>query len=316
MEYHEFVEELEKSLQDQMKGETAFSIQTQTIQNNGEDQKEILYCRAGETWGLPLPVEEAYDDFLEGIPIEKIAQKMMKLMKRYTEVVPRNWREKYTYLPENIVPALIPSEGNEVLLEKIPHIPFYDLQIIFKFRVSGGEGCETVTVTDEYILEQGWTEQELLDLSLNNEIFKESALFVHMSENVQEMAVLTKSDDLEQLKDFRDRALLLTNIYFDFGAASVLNQELMCRITDGFGENMYIIPADIEACMLVAESDLTQKDVQEILDHYNRFSLAPEKKLSDHIYYFDREKKEIRQLARPEEKIEKCPIQVPDKGRR
>ena len=316
MEYHEFVEELEKSLQDQMKGETDFSIQTQTIQNNGEDQKEILYCRAGETWGLPLPAEEAYYDFLEGIPIEKIAQKMMKLMKRYTEVVPRNWREKYTYLPENIVPALIPSEGNEVLLEKIPHIPFYDLQIIFKFRVSGGEGCETVTVTDEYILEQGWTEQELLDLSLNNEIFKESALFVHMSENVQEMAVLTKSDDLEQLKDFRDRALLLTNIYFDFGAASVLNQELMCRIADGFGENMYIIPADIEACMLVAESDLAQKDVQEILDHYNRFSLAPEKKLSDHIYYFDREKKEIRQLARPEEKIEKRPVQVPDKGRR
>ena len=316
MEYHEFVEELEKSLLDQMKGETAFSIQAQTIQNNGEDQKEILYCRAGETWGLPLPAEEAYDDFLEGIPIEKIAQKMMKLMKRYTEVVPRNWREKYTYLPENIVPALIPSEGNEVLLEKIPHIPFYDLQIIFKFRVSGGEGCETVTVTDEYILEQGWTEQELLDLSLNNEIFKESALFVHMSENVQEMAVLTKSDDLEQLKDFRDRALLLTNIYFDFGAASVLNQELMCRIADGFGGNMYIIPADIEACMLVAESDLTQKDVQKILDHYNRFSLAPEKKLSDHIYYFDREKKEIRQLARPEEKIEKCPVQVPDKGRR
>ena len=66
MEYHEFVEELEKSLLDQMKGETAFSIQAQTIQNNGEDQKEILYCRAGENWGLPLPAEEAYDDFLEG----------------------------------------------------------------------------------------------------------------------------------------------------------------------------------------------------------------------------------------------------------
>ena len=89
MEYYEFVEELEKSLLDQMKGETAFSIQAQTIQNNGEDQKEILYCRAGENWGLPLPAEEAYDDFLEGIPIEKIAQKMVKLMKRYTEVVPR-----------------------------------------------------------------------------------------------------------------------------------------------------------------------------------------------------------------------------------
>ena len=130
------------------------------------------------------------------------------------------------------------------------------------------------------------------------------------------MAVLTKADDLEQLKDFRDRALLLTNIYFDFGAASILNKELMCRIADGFGENMYIVPADVESCMLVAESDLARKDVQEILDCFNRFSLAPEKKLSDNIYYFDREKKEIRQLARTEEKIEKRPVQVPDKGRR
>lgn len=68
--------------------------------------------------------------------------------------------------------------------------------------------------------------------------------------------------------------------------------------------------------MLVAESDLAEKDVQEILDSFNRFSPAPEKKLSDHIYYFDRDKKEIRQLARPEEKIEKRPVQVSDKGRR
>ena len=316
MEYSEFIEELEISLQDQMKGETAFSIRAQTMQKNGEEHKEILYCRAGETWGLPLPTKEAYDDFLEGIPIEKIAQKMVKLMKRYTEVVPRKWRTEPALLPENIIPVLIPSEGNEALLETVPHIPFYDLQIIFRFRVPGGDGCETVNVTNEYIREQGWTEQELLDLSLNNEIFKESALFAHMSENAQEMAALTKADNLEQLKDFRERALLLTNIYFDFGAASVLNQELMCRIADMFGENMYIIPADIEACMLVAESDLAEKDVQEILDSFNRFSPAPEKKLSDHIYYFDRDKKEIRQLARPEEKIEKRPVQVSDKGRR
>ena len=67
MEYSEFVEELEISLQDQMKGETAFSFRAQTMQKNGEEHKEILYCRAGDTWGLPLPTEEAYDDFLEGI---------------------------------------------------------------------------------------------------------------------------------------------------------------------------------------------------------------------------------------------------------
>ena len=255
MEYSEFIEELEISLQDQMKGETAFSFRAQTMQKNGEEHKEILYCRAGDTWGLPLPTEEAYDDFLEGTPLEKIAKKMVKLMKRYTEVVPRKWKIEPALLPENIIPVLIPSEGNEALLETIPHIPFYDLQIIFRFRVPGGDGCETVNVTNEYIREQGWTEQELLDLSLNNEIFKESALFAHMSENAQEMAALTKADNLEQLKDFRERALLLTNIYFDFGAASVLNQELMCRIADMFGENMYIIPADIEACMLCREGN-------------------------------------------------------------
>lgn len=316
MEYNEFVEELEIGLQDQMKGETAFSIQAQTTQKNGEDHKEILYCRAGDTWGLPLPTEEAYDDFLEGIPIEKIAQKMVKLMKRYTEVVPRKWKIEPALLPENIIPVLIPSEGNEALLETIPHIPFYDLQITFKFRVIDENGCDTVNVTNEYIREQGWTEKELLDLSLNNEIFKESALFARMSEKAEEMAVLTKADELERLKDFREHALLLTNIYFDFGAASVLNQELMCRIADRFGENMYIIPADIEACMLVSESDLAEKDVQEILDCFNRFSPAPEKKLSDHIYYFDREKREIQQIPRPEEKMEKHFIPVSDKRRR
>ena len=40
MEYSEFVEELEISLQDQMKGETAFSFRAQTMQKNGEEHKE------------------------------------------------------------------------------------------------------------------------------------------------------------------------------------------------------------------------------------------------------------------------------------
>lgn len=142
MEYSEFIEELEISLHDQMKGETAFSIRAQTMQKNGEEHKEILYSRAGDTWGLPLPTKEAYDDFLEGIPIEKIAQKMVKLMKRYTEVVPRKWRIESALLPENIIPVLIPSEGNEALLETIPHIPF----MIFRLLLNSGSLTRTAVI--------------------------------------------------------------------------------------------------------------------------------------------------------------------------
>lgn len=317
MEYSEFLEELEKRLLDQVKDETDFTVQAQIMHKNGVDQTEIIYRRAGEELGLPLPTEKAYDDFLEGVPIEKISQKMVKLMKRYTEVVPGRYNIEPIFLPDNIIPALIPSKGNENLLETIPHIPFHDLQIIFKYRVPVGNGCDTVNVSNEYIKKQGWTEQDLLDIALNNAVFKEEIIFAHISsEQMADLAVLTEADDLGQLKDFTDRALIITNIYFDFGAASILNRELMTKIADGFGENLYIIPADIEACMLVAEGDLEERAVQEILDCYNLISETPETRLSDHIYYFDKEKREIQQIARPEEKMEKHSIQASEKPRR
>lgn len=44
------------------------------------------------------------------------------------------------FVPENIFPVLVPAKGNEGLLEEIPHIPFENLQVIFKFDLQSFVG--------------------------------------------------------------------------------------------------------------------------------------------------------------------------------
>ena len=53
MEYSEFIEELEISLQDQMKGETAFSIRAQTMQKMEKSIRKFFIAELGRLGGFP-----------------------------------------------------------------------------------------------------------------------------------------------------------------------------------------------------------------------------------------------------------------------
>ena len=106
-----------------------------------------------------------------------------------------------------------------------------------------------------------------------------------------EMNVAEKSEETEPVN--------VLSVLNDIGgsAAAVLSEKVMERVIDKVGENFYILPASVHEVLIVS-ADLNSanelQNLQDIVKSVNAETLDPKERLSDAVYIYDREKKEIR----------------------
>ena len=252
--------------------------------------------------GITLYAENMYEQYKAGASIEQIVKENLHVMREFSKGMPKEIDFDKLLCKENIIPALIPSRGNEALLKTVPHIPFQDMQIVFKFAFEGFGGPATANVTNSFAQEHGYSEQELLDIAKNNAVFKDRLIITSIDNRNFEKPLSKRDDDFSYINDLCDRAVIITNTDLYYGAAAILDTDVLSKVSEAFGENLHIIPSDIHSCMLIAESEKSKSEVQDLLYISNIFVTSPEERLSNSAYYFDNKTK---QITNPFQKKEK-----------
>lgn len=302
MEFNQFKKEIEGQLIRNIGDDSDYMIHSATVPKNGENLNGFAYKRKDGNIGITLYAEDMYEQYKAGTSIEQIAQEALHVMREYSQGMPKELDYNKLFSKENIIPALIPSRGNEALLKTVPHIPFQDMQIIFKFAFEGFGGPATTNVTNSFAQEHGYSEQELLDIAKNNVVFKDRLIITSIDNRSFEKPLLKRDDDFSYINDLRDRAVIITNTDLYYGAAAILDTDVMSKVSEAFGENLHIIPSDIHSCMLIAESEKSKSEVQDFLYISNIFVTSPAERLSNSAYYFDNKTK---QITNPFQKKEK-----------
>lgn len=208
----------------------------------------------------------------------------------------RSREELAEYLTaENIIPVLIAEKGNEALLEKVPHVLFHDLEIIFKFMVPNNRESMP-DVTNMFMEQQGWDAEELLEIAKRNLKNREQARVLPMKkaaeESLRPIGQEPIEENLEFIRETRETMVMLTNCSEIYGAACILDDGLMKKIGEAFEGDMYIIPASVNYCILVQAEIAMLEDLQRMLRESNK--LIPQQEwLSDEVYYYDACTREI-----------------------
>ena len=109
---------------------------------------------------VSIDLENTYMQYRYGQSIEEIAEKLIRDLQNNGRELPNINLNEEVIRPERIIPVLIPSEGNEALLRTIPHVPFENLQIIFKINAPEIKGGCTANVTYEYMNQNGVDRKE------------------------------------------------------------------------------------------------------------------------------------------------------------
>ena len=103
-----------------------------------------------------------------------------------------------------------------------------------------------------------------------------------------------------------DKLFVLTNNQKLNGAAALLDEKMMEQIAERVGNDFYILPSSVHEVLIVPkEAGMDFKDLEAMVQEVNATQVAPQDKLSDHVYQYDIETREVFRADRAEEHQQK-----------
>lgn len=293
MNYQQFIEEVERRVKEKIKGNETMTVYIHTaVKNNGKERKGITVSEKGIHISPTIYLEEYFQQFQEGKPIEKIVEKILQL---YEEVkcshpCEESLLQNYEELKGKFACKLIHRGKNEKLLNDIPYVPWMDLAIVvFVLLEVSPYGTATVLVRKEHLEIWGLTEAQLFDEAKKNTPILLPYQFCPMRKLLREICPYAVDEGEEE-----ESLYVLSNKLRSFGAASMLYDGILEKVGQKLGENYYILPSSIHEVIVVPESKSPVKqDLEEMVREINETQVEEEEVLSDRVYYFSRKENRL-----------------------
>ena len=180
-------------------------------------------------------------------------------------------------------------EANKETLSSRPHKRILDLAVIACVRNDEAPVGRTgfIYVTDRLLEIWGVSKEEMFTTALKNTM--KEAYCCKLSD------LLAQQDDFELPPGVEIPLYILTTNSKYLGASSLLNGPALNQIAEELHSNLFIYPSSIhEVLVLPVEGTRKQRAKQKkMVEEVNASSVSPEERLSNSVYYFDREKQEV-----------------------
>ena len=249
-----------------------------------------------------------YEQYRMGRPIDWIMQQMIidyeeKMEEADTLQVDNvyNFEEVRT----KIVLRLINRERNELELQNCPHIPFLDFAITFRYLAAKDAlGVASSIISNQEFNAWGITVEELYEIALCNTMqhfpWRMDSLAKVITECLsKDMRKLLPTDVYEAMQEAMSKQcggnmFVLTNDVGINGATCILYEKVLENFAKVQERNILILPASVHEVILVPEEEDTDElFFSKLVVEANQSSVGLIDLLSDRIYYYDRERKEI-----------------------
>jgi len=229
-----------------------------------------------------------YKKMKEGLSFEYIMQAIAVLIDGATP--PIEIKDMNNML-EEIIPTIINREGNEKLIESLPHRKFLDLAVIYRIAVatedSGVYGCN---VNYDILDGMELNEDELYDLALKNMQRKFPLKIRNLGTHMKK--IMGEDEGIRNINEWSPLFIISNEEHF-FGASAILYDEILKKVADVMDENLYILPASIHEILVTPKSLCEKEKLKSTLMQVNSQTLSRNEWLSDNIYEYDRQSNTI-----------------------
>lgn len=290
------MEELRKKLMEELKNKLGEGYEVSPVdvnKNNGTILHGISILLKGNIGGPTVYVDNFYQRF-QGTneEIEEMIDYILEDIRSCYEIddeeLQRNVYE-YDRAKEHLRVALCNYEANKETLSSRPHKRILDLAVTACIRSETTPviGSGFITVSNTLLQIWGVSEEEMFDIALENTMKEE--VCCKLSD------LLAQEEGLELPPGVEIHMYILTTNDKRLGASMLLNVAALTRIAEELHSNLFIFPSSIhEVLALPEEGSNNQIAMQkEMVEEVNASNVSPEERLSNSVYYFDREKQEV-----------------------
>lgn len=242
---------------------------------------------------------EAYED---GVSIELIVDRIITI---YNETLNERNRiktinfEDFEQQKNKIIYKIINTERNKTTISNSPSFSFCDLSIIFSLLVEINESYSevgTIRITNEMMKLWGVNKETLLKYASINTPKLLPADIGYVSEYL--MIQESNERDFDEMLDLIDfnsfsNLLYLKNKQQTNGFATIIYPNVLEKLQNKMG-SFYILPSSIhEALILPFNEDIDKNYLKEMVHEVNSTIVDPLEFLSDSVYFYNAETKNI-----------------------
>lgn len=204
----------------------------------------------------------------------------------FKEIV-KNWKQA----KECIYPYIVNLDKNKLCMDCNEYVYkekldfAYGLYLELQDEKDGGLAC--VNVTKELLKLWNVSEDEVFEIAEKNAKY----FVIPMKQVIAELMDL----DCSEIDVSDDNAMyVLTNETKNRGAAGMFDLDLLSKTAEELQTNLFILPSSIhEIILLLDESAPTEQMLKEMVEEINQTQVRVEEFLSDNIYYYSRETRDV-----------------------
>ena len=198
------------------------------------------------------------------------------------------WFHDFSQVRENLFYRLINYEKNQELLSMVPHTRFLDLAKIYYADCQIGATAGSILIYHRHVKEWDITEDELITAAEENTPRLYPANLHPISDTSE------PGDDISLIPEMPVPMFVLSNIGNHNGAAAVCYKDILERFSQKVEDDLVILPSSVHETILLPLQEKSNLDsLKEMVYDINRTILNPSEFLSDNVYIYSRQNRNI-----------------------
>lgn len=309
-DYHLFVGRIAHEVGKAM-GE-GYHVEISKVSKNNSVELDSLVVFKGDINIAPhIYLMPYYESYLSGTRLEELVERLCSMYRHCSiPMLGDNLFHDFELIKSYVVYRLVNYEKNKEILETVPHLRLLDLAITFHYMVrDDGETIGTIRITNEHISYWNVNKEQLLKLANSNTIRLLPSRIRSMEEVLREILDEFDGDELDLSEPCDERVdnefeikrsnnehqmYVLSNQKGIHGASCLLYPNGVKKLANYLNSDLYILPSSIHEVILVPwASNLSVEMLNSMVQDINQTQVPEEEILSNHIYYYSREKNKI-----------------------
>lgn len=285
MDYQEFKSRLLGLVRERLaeEGEASF---VRRRKNNRTEKEGICIQRPDGTQQTVIYIEELYHDRLQDAELEGMAEKLVCIFRNAADIPGAEELKDWESVKERVRIRLVRKDWNQEELKDRVYREYLDFAVTLAVELGMKEGRSgSVPVGKDLPEIWGVGEDEIYRRAWEN-LYRERYYVVPIERLLPEGYPVSETKMYVLMRENRT-----------YGAGLLLREDILRRFAEEQGGNIYILPSSVHELVLIRqEEEMEVSELRGVVELVNEDLdvMKPEEKLSDNVYLYDRESREIR----------------------
>ena len=249
----------------------------------------MTVVRSGQRAAAAVNLTAFYDMYQEGKTTGDIIHEMADVAVMQAPQMEYSVFSDYEAAKDYLFIRVANKEANADVLAGMPHKEVEDLAITYHVLVNHDQnGIASAPVTDDLLRHYGVTAEQLHEDAIANSQRMLPAQLDSMQNMLFGMMTPEASDTLRDEPYPGSTMLVLTNNVQLNGAAALFYPGVMDQAAERLGGDFIVLPSSTHEVIMIPADGMTDfRSLEQMVKDINRSQVAPEERLSDHVYHYD-----------------------------